>query len=577
MMLILVVPGSADHYENFQDYSADEWAFSCAFPGWCITDVYSYLSPEVVSLWLYARYTDTGLAYWDVPYASNYYAWTEPYISICAARPGHGCRAYRQVWLLDSSKAVLTSFDLRDIYYTGEYEIIRDPTDGSTGIWINGISGVSLGIPKRDVAIAPSYLAFYFGGGGESDEDYRIIYIDNFHAGSDDPRYWASTIPPNWTVVRDMTNSALSGLYAVNPNNGELTPIRTTYMESYWSRATGTTENRSVQLIHDGTSTVYESLGTTGFSGFVRNNLSVLINPNSTAQYGQYEITYHNSVYGGYGINNHAYFYLIGGGATIVWDKYTYQQGDTATITYDITSSYWDTGTYNYYIKIRDIYGNTLLNDAIISPSGNKVVPLTYGTYLDNRIYYALLTAIRKSDGEEITMCFNVMEMQYIITYTGYITNALNGTPIVGANITVNQSSTYYYGTSITSGFYSLTGMITNFETITSITATGYNPSYTNFTPLMQQVYTINVSMIPTGTTFRSPSIGGIIKDSAYKRPISGATVFIVNGTYSNTTPTNTWGWYYFDNLLANSTYYVHAEKYGYSVSTNTSVNATVR
>lgn len=90
-----------------------------------------------------------------------------------------------------------------------------------------------------------------------------------------------------------------------------------------------------------------------------------------------------------------------------------------------------------------------------------------------------------------------------------------------------------------------------------STTGTYYN--YSNYS-----YFTITSTSAATGT-----GIDGVVYEfiGTVKVPVSGATVYLYNATFSTTTLTGSNGYYLFSGLVNNSTYQVYASKQGYDTT----------
>lgn len=546
---LLVLPVFADHFEDFQTYSAPGWVCYTNGLGTCPMGI--GIGEDINATVAGAGGVPTSnytLFYWDTEYATNYYAHVTPRIL------GTG-----YWYFMDNNKSLLWSVATGGAAANTIWEFIRDPTTGLMSAYYNNIfTGTA-----SYLAVPPRYLAFKVPNLAPGAQQ---IWIDNFHAGSADPKYWTTAIPQNWSVVRDFMNPANSGLYA------NTTLIRTTYMYTRWSRGNGTSIG-TISLKNVATGVSYETLGigtSTTFTGILRNNLSVLTSPTSTAPLGLYELTQD----AGSGPYNHGYFMLIGSGAGVTWDQDTYTLDEVATITYTVTPGYWDTATYWYFIRVLDQNLATKYSTPITASSGS--LPLTLdSSYDDGDVFYATVYAVKKSDSSEIMMNYDYMEMDYDTIIAGTCHNATSGATLTGANVTTTQGTIVSFD--LSDPAYRIEGLTTGVPTVLNATMYGYTNFTFTFTPLLAKTYDINISMVPDNLSYYpNASIGGVVYSTPYHQPIFDASVRIVNDTKNEVTNTTFTGWYAFTDLLPNGTYWVQASKYGYSLGSNTSVIAQV-
>jgi hypothetical protein len=552
LLALLVVPVMADYTENFQTYSANNWV--TADPA--STGISA--SGELVALTGVMGGPVNNLR-WDVPYASNYYA-----LSMTRYDSANS------IHLLAADGTTTLggfSFPGTPFIYAGLFEVIRDPTTGVTSWYKNGTQ-ISAPIVT---ATAPSYLRFNIGNPAG-------IKIDTFHTGSTDPKYWVSTIPPNWSVVRDFVNPANSGLYAGN------TLIRTTYMDSNWSRGTGTTIS-TVSLKNAATGITYEKLGvgleaSVNFTNITRNNLSVLTAPTSTAPNGLYYITIDE---GPAGYDNLAYFWLTSTGATILWDKDKYYTDENSVSTWSVTPAYWDTTTYSYEGAIVDVYGSTKKSWTITAASGTEHTTMSSSTYPQG-VYYNKITATMKaSPFTAYILDTDYTEVSQDIKISGITYNATTNStqPSVFINFTQTGVGTVNTTSFPITGTYNKTGFVSGSAiTIEPFHRVNYQPLQfvpVSFTPLSYGNFTVNLygTSDPKNQTGTNSTIYGLVQSSPYYNSLGGATVSLWNATYEETTRTNATGFYNFTSLRPFTEYSMNASYLGYTNTSNEVVNSS--
>jgi hypothetical protein len=283
-------------------------------------------------------------------------------------------------------------------------------------------------------------------------------------------------------------------------------------------------------------------------------------------EYGVYNVV----LYDGTAVKSQDYFYVLGTGATVTWGSPSYPTGSTATVSYSISSSYYDTATYNYEIKILDAYGTVKKTQTISGSSGSISFTMDSSTYPDG-IYYAEIIAVKKSDSSEVVMNYGITEINSYIPITGYVVDQ-NNVALQGASVNVTQGTSTLISVSNASGYYSssnnwLSGSQINMTTNLS----GYATDYNLFTPLAADTVELNITLVADNRTYSGVAIGGVNKDTQYHSTIPGATVYErVNGSSAAPaiTTANAAAYYRFDNLVNGTVYDVWSSKAGYGNST---------
>jgi hypothetical protein len=535
LLLVFLAGGvqAADHYQDFQKYWADG--------GWTFTgtatispdDAATY--PELITLKLPAAGDTAG---WNSPQAGNYFAMNCPRTVVAGSNP--------KLYFYDASYTLLASQSF-GCTADGVLEWRRRSTDGKWWMGVNGANTYS-----STMAVAPSYIRIegsLVDAGG-----------DMVHFGDTGTKYFMSTIPPNWSVIRDPITPANSGLYACYPNGTcPGTFIRSTYMYSRWSQ--GNTSETGAMPIAGATilksivnGLTYETLGRgSGFTGITRNNLSVLTG--SSAPSGMYSLSLAN----GSGSNNLAYFWLLGYGYTLTLDDDIYSLDDTATVTYSNTggAAYWDTATYDYSIVLIDIYGTELDTQSISAESGTVSFTLDSDTFEDTPIVYAALKRVHKTTSEVYYLAYDEADLYTYIGITGYVNNAVTALPLQYANVSVLSGGVWYYGNSSTTGEYNVSGFNIDTELMINGTLAGYTTESHRWTPLKTKEYTVNISLVPNPLPPLTVTIAGLALEVPYYNPRKGVTVYNINQTTHtfDTYTSNNAGYFVFTGLQNNAAY----------------------
>jgi hypothetical protein len=550
--MVFVGVSSADIHEDFQDYYMDGWGYSGSTL--ITTDTY----PENVVL--RSDSGSTALAGYNTPDAFNYFTFT------C----GQTVSGTTSVNLYSSSFALLGS------YATGcaagrVWEFKRDSSSGAFAWWYNGVRHAGL----SGTLATPPYYAFFSGSGGGTE------YVDNVHYKDDSEKYYMSTIPPNYSVVRDFLNPAASGLYACTPAGVcPGTSVRTTYMYSRWSQGNNSVDTSmslagATLLKNYNTGTIYETLGRgETYAGITRNNLSVLTSASATdAPDGLYTISLTN----GSGPYNTAYFWLISNGATISFDQTKYYSDETGTATWTISPAYWSTSTYDYQGQIVDAFGSEKKSWTITSITGSENTDFDAATYPQGGYYVQLKATQKASPYTSYIFGSDYADIYEDIIISGITYNATRNATRAQTFINFTQLGTVTNTTSFpTTGAYNKTGFIED-QPITIEPV--YKPLWfvpVSFTPLTYGNFTINLygTWYPPNWTWNS-TIYGLVQSGPYYNAIPSATVNIWNNTYTGSTTTNSTGHYNVSGLLPFSLYWMNATMPGYTNSTDTQVNSS--
>lgn len=161
----------------------------------------------------------------------------------------------------------------------------------------------------------------------------------------------------------------------------------------------------------------------------------------------------------------------------------------------------------------------------------------------------------------------------------GIVYDALNGSVIKSAMVTLTQSGIDYYDSTDASGIYNKTGFIAGYQTTFNVTKDNYTHDEWSWTAYEGRTYNINQYMMPLNATLNgNGSIHGVVTYDPYHQALENATVTITNATWSNTTATSPYGYYAFHNLTNITNYNISINASGYSTITNTtvSVNGTI-
>ena len=436
-------------------------------------------------------------------------------------------------------------------YIGGRFELKRDASSGAIHLYVNGIDEGLI----ATTTIRPAIYGFYdtISGGYYTTCNYNFA-IDNIIQETGSSTRIVGTIPKSWYIKNDMLGATVDGLY-----NNLNASIRTTYFTSTYG--SGTNLNTNLELV-DSNGTVWETTPITGYAGSAQLNLTHFTA--SAAPFGLYQVRIG-------GTATYDTLWYIGTGASVSWDKPQYPNGDTATISYDISSSYYDTITYDYKIIVMDIYGASVGTNSTVTTQTGSIQKTLDSTTYPTGVYYAEIIATPKAGGAGIVMNYASTEIVGYVFFSGYVMNAETGAVLSGANINVTQSTSSSTSTSLTGGIWnSSNNWLSGTPIVLNTTLTGYTQDLLSLTALSAKSITLNISLIPSPATTVGTSIGGIVRDNVYSNPIPGASVVVRNttsGEYQIKT-TNIAGYYRADNLYSGRLYDVWSSKTGYGNST---------
>ena len=491
---------------------------------------------------VYPGYGQPDVLSWDpITTGGNYYvnlytqggsiinAVANPTSYAAATLLGYDNAAAPTIVLYDASGTYIQGFLVTS---TAGTRIEMKIVGGIPYIYKNGILVFTGGALSQN----PSYVGFGNNGYNKGDVAWDDIVIGD----SDNKYIFGAPDESQFVIVKDMINPSASGFEWSN-NNTVISSYNMTTTYSYSNITAPGSQNVVLQSYGSASSgTIY---GTYATGNYPSGSIAWPITDdlfNSGAPYGYYYTTIPNS-----GAISNVIAY-IGNGATVAWGSKTYSQGDTATISYSISSSYFTSG-YTYKMAIQDVYGNFISNKSITTQSGT--VTNTFTTSNNQGVYYASLFATPIAGGSDILMNFDYTTLSGYITFTGTVYDAQTTNAISGAAVNILQSSNLKNTTSSLSGNYTISNYLTGEATTVNVTATGYNQYTYTFTPITTKTIQLDFALVPTSVAFSGVAIGGVARDTTYGSPIGGATVVVENLSTSEvyTKTANIRGWYLCD------------------------------
>jgi hypothetical protein len=398
----------------------------------------------------------------------------------------------------------------------------------------------------------------------------QLLYLDigtawdNIVVGETD-HHITGSLPTNWSIQRDLIDPSATGVYAWNPATSKWVLKNSYYFYVDADKEFLNPETLSIRHI-GGTvinaTTLIPNRNVVQYS--VADFLATSTAVGTTVPDGQYSLSWDSTSPPNWFADT---FWVISNGGTVAWGQDRYTQESTATITYAMSTGYFVPATYTYALVVQDMYGEIKTTIPVNQQTGSTTVTLNSATY-PAMVYNVLLQATKISDSTTYIMNYDSMEITGYVGLAGYVMNAENTTLLSGVSINVTQGTTSLIATSGPGGLWNSSGnWLTGSPLNIFATHAGYE-NYTNtFTPAIAKTLNITIPMMPINKTCVGVCLAGIVNESVYGNPVSGATVYSRNVT-TDSTVTNMAGYYRFDNLISGNIYDVWSSKTGYSNST---------
>jgi hypothetical protein len=384
-----------------------------------------------------------------------------------------------------------------------------------------------------------------------------------------------SVMPNSWHIKKDMINPSNFAMIDSNGNQVYNDHFNVQWSLGAYADGWQATQNPpdtryKITIAAPSGMKVYDNYIKISDYGTAAGIVSVPMNNtyigNQPLEYGIYWVT----LYDGTAVKSTDYFYVLGTGATVTWGSATYPTGSTATVSYSISPSYYDTATYNYEIKVIDAYGTVKKTQTVSGSTGSISFTMDSSTYADG-VYYAELVAVTKSDASEIVMNYGLTEVNSYIPITGYVVDQDN-VALQGASVNVTQGTSTLVSVSNTSGYFSSSNnWLAGSEVNVTTTLSGHTPDYNLFTPLAADAISLNITLVNSTPIYSGVAIGGVIKDTQYHSTIPSANVYErINGTSAtpSSTTANGAGYYIFNDLVNGTTCDIWSQKIGFANST---------
>jgi len=381
--------------------------------------------------------------------------------------------------------------------------------------------------------------------------------IDDVVIGGSEPNI-LGIIPEDWYVLKHPTDPTMHGLY-----NSAGQYVYTHIMHATYGLDDPADNNTRIVLQPMGSgyflNTIYLPVGT--YHGVVEINITenLINNPDAPPGY------YYLKLMRGDTLLDYGLFMYINGGGTISFDADSYVSSQTAIVSHEIPI--FNIQSYTYRGQIIDIYGTEKTSWPITTQTGTHSVDLTD---YSSGTYFLLLRATSRSTGEEYIFDVDRAEVNAEVWVNGTAYDAETGLPLAGVTVGVGQFGNVTSNVTLADGSYAtVKGLYVDNPIYVTAAKTGYTHNNFSFTPLGNDLKTVNLYLVPSSPNFTgAAAIGGLVHDIPYRQPVGGATVTIANGTWSNTTIANaSTGYYIFNDLAVNESYNVSSTLTGYQPS----------
>ena len=419
---------------------------------------------------------------------------------------------YPSIALFDSSGGILYTFNNTSASST-TYRYEMKMVGGQAYIYRDGTHIATSGVLAQN----PSYVAF--GGGHWSAVDDSRFRVDDFVMG-DTENGLIFGVPANGCYIRKDPIGGGSGLY-----NAANTLVSTYNMSATWAKKSDSTSiNIVLQNYGTGVNVDTRASGTSTIFGTISYPIADEITGTSQP-YGYFVVDTDPTT----GTRSRTIPYQMGG-ATAYWAQDYYSQNDIASITTSVSAGYWDTGTYNYQLKITDLYGNVKQTSTITSQAQGTTYQFTSSD--DTGVYVAWLYATNIATGAEYLMFADTTTLMGYVRVNGYAYNATAMTELSSVHINVTQS--VYYDQSYTSatGYYNTSASVpfgTGSMLTINATKTGYRQRYIQFTPTTAKTLNITIPMEPLTRAHTGIMLHGLVVDNVYRNPVASPTILAYN------------------------------------------------
>jgi hypothetical protein len=585
LVLLLGASHAAAYQYTFQDADdLDDWEFDPENGGGSIARGQDSYSDTYFIRVGYSTVVceSSGYARHEISYPTNYWA-----VTVRGHTASSNWRGYK-IKLWDSGGNYIAAYCSDEFSAGDRIEFVRS---GSTlYIYRNGVYFTATNIGTT----LPYYVGF---GTRVCGSGTMYSYYDDIVIGTNEEHDVVSCPPSDWWIAKDFYDPGFSGLYSDYDTQ--------VYADTMHIRYANDDGAANIIIEHIESGEVVCQTAVSSYAGIITIDLSDVFF-DSGAPYGQYRVysegtdAYDTVTYSG----------ITTSGTSVEWDETDYVDGDTGTILYSISETYWMTDDYTYKLVLEDTDFTDLQTWSIITRpvSAEKEVSISTSLFPTSGYYYACLYAVDKSSGEEIMMAYDYAYMYLAgsgeVIVEGETYDATTGNLLGSCVVTATQGGDPHSDTSDAStAFYQIVGLVTDASIGVNATKDSYVGYPVYFTPYAEGHYEVDVPLVPSGgaspgewqevdggqltqinhnnattsyynLTEDGTAIGGLCYLAPYWSLGDGCTVKINNATWSNTTTSGDGGWYQINNIPAGGNYYFTCSKSGYQ-TVNESITIT--
>ncbi len=441
-------------------------------------------------------------------------------------------------------------------------EVIR--VDNTYQYYVNGVY-----ISSGGVVNSVPYL--YWVGTG-------VGVRDDFVIGASGNKDIVGTIPSTWSVIKDMNDPTLSGLY-----DGAGNQVYSTIMHASYSGRedlTGATisidGDHQVQSIVPTNTKVYVNgayVDAPTRAGIVTFDLTEFM---AAKSYGRHTIQLTTSA----GTTSSEFWYEGAAtvGTSIAFDRDIYANADSVGITSTVGTSYWLPGSYSYYGVLYDTTTGQFkgTNWSIGTQTSTHTASVSSDLFPASGDYATMLYAV-DSQGNHIMLASDTTHA-YVdsVVFSGTVYDAQQGTVMSGATVSLTQGGSTTTKTTGSDGRFEFLSLQKDVLTSISTAKSGYTTALSSTTPTDYKRYELQTALSPSTPTHTATTVFGTVKCYPMGSFVASPAVRILkDGVLVGSTTATEKGFYIFDNLEASTTYTVEVEKAGYLDYSNAVVTGT--
>lgn len=229
-----------------------------------------------------------------------------------------------------------------------------------------------------------------------------------------------------------------------------------------------------------------------------------------------------------------------------------------ANISYNITAN---SSSMDYFVYVYDTYGQkTEYNVSDVTGIGYveySTVGKTEG------VYTTYLIGRSKTSMTDYILASDTMYMDAVVDIYGITRNGMTGAALGSVNVSFYQQGGYFNTTSDANGNYNLSDLNVGYPILVNASKANYTHLDYSTTPTYSYNYSVDLYLYPVGDG--STRVHGMTLLAPWYQYLSAATVNLWNETISDSTVSDSNGYYYFNLTNFTTDYNINASKTGYS------------